>query len=162
MTRQKRWCKPGAIATAIGSIAILTPSAIAQKNTMAHLNLALGFDRLTAIVTGYTSGSYSLASIANQDKHANPCMGYGDPKPDHSMVLENDFEQLSIKIDSGGKDTTLVVQGPGKDDIRCAFGKKEIRDALVNDTDWEQGEYKIWVGSMQPNQRITYRLSVKQ
>ncbi|MGV2829183.1 hypothetical protein [Myxosarcina sp. GI1(2024)] len=161
MTKQKRWCRLETVATAIGTITISTSSALAQ-NTLAHLNLVLGFERATAVVTGYTNGSYSLASIANRDRHDKPCMGYGDPKPDHTMVLQNDFEQLSLHVNSGGKNTTLVVKGSGKENIRCAFGKKAIRDALLQDTNWQRGEYHIWVGSMQPNQRTTYRLSVKQ
>lgn len=143
-----------------GLISVSTVRAIAQEQ-INHLILATGFNQTAAVAIGHTGGAYSLASIANKDKHGNYCMGYGDPKPDHSMFLKNDFSQLSLMIDSGGKDTTLVITGPNND-VRCAFGQKQIRDALVQDRDWKQGHYDIWVGSMQPAQRSFYRLSVQQ
>lgn len=134
---------------------------IAQKNHLDRLVIAVGFDLSAAMVTGHTGGSYSLASITNQDKNGNHCMGYSDPEPDHIMILEDDFAELSLKVNSGGQDTTLVIKGPNSNDIRCAFGKKQMRDALIKDTNWQRGQYEIWVGSMQPKQRSTYRLSVQ-
>jgi hypothetical protein len=141
------------------SIISLLP-AIAQEQ-VASLILATGFSQTAAMAIGYTGGAFSLASIANQDKYGNHCMGYGDPKPDHSMVLKNDFARLSLKIDSGGRDTTILIKGPDND-VRCAVGQKQIRDALIRDRNWKQGKYDIWVGSMQPIQRSPYRLSVEQ
>ncbi|MBE9170710.1 hypothetical protein IQ238_25410 [Pleurocapsales cyanobacterium LEGE 06147] len=150
------------IPIAIVVVAIPLMPMLAQNNRFSHLNLALGFDRATAIVMGYTGGSYSLSSIVNQDRHGNPCIGYGDPEPDHSMVLENDFPRLTIQIDSGGKDTTLIVRGPERQNIRCGFAHNESRDAVVDDINWQAGTYEIWVGSMKPNQNSPYRLSVRQ
>ena len=147
-----------ALITSLVSMAVIPAIAREPKS---NLILATGFDRAAAIAIGHTGGAYSLASIVNQDKHGNPCMGYGDPKPDHSMVLENDFDRLSLQVDSGGKDTTLVIKGPDND-FRCAFGQKQIRDALVQDQNWKQGHYDIWVGSMQPTRRSPYRLSIQQ
>ena len=145
-----------------GLIAIPILPAIAQTSDLNRLILAAGFNQSTAIFTGYTGGTYSLASITNRDKYGNPCMGYSDPEPDHTMVLQNDFEQLSLQVNSGGKDTTLVIRGPNENDIRCAFGRKQARDAFLRDNNWQQGQYEIWVGSMQPQQRKGYRLSVQQ
>lgn len=150
------------ISIAIVVIAIPFVPALGQNNRFSHLNLALGFDRATAIVMGYTGGSYSLSSIANQDSHGNPCIGYGDPEPDHSMVLENDFPKLTIQINSDSKDTTLIVRGPERENIRCSFADDQSRDAFVDDMDWQAGKYEIWVGSMKPNQHSPYRLSVQQ
>jgi hypothetical protein len=143
-----------------GFISVAMLPAIAEEQ-LASLILATGFSQTTAIAIGYTGGAFSLASIANQDKYGNHCMGYGDPKPDHSMVLENDFTQLSLKIDSNGRDTTLLIKGPDED-IRCAVGEKEIRDALIRDRNWKRGRYDIWVGSMQAIRRSPYRLSIEQ
>jgi hypothetical protein len=137
-------------------------SAIAQENHFNNFNLAIGFNQTAGIVMGYTGGSYSLASIANKDRHGNPCMGYGDPEPDHTMILENDFSHLTLKVNSGDQDTTLVVQGPDNRNIICAFGQEEFRDAILRDANWKAGTYKIWVGSMKPNQRSNYLLSVEQ
>jgi hypothetical protein len=133
---------------------------LAQKHDFNDFSLAADFNPLEIIVTGYTSGAYSLASIVNQDKYGNPCMGYGDPKPDHVMVLEDDFSELILQVDSGGQDTTLVIRGPDNE-IRCGFGQDNLKDALIKGSDWQAGEYYIWVGSIVPNQKANYRLSVK-
>jgi hypothetical protein len=145
----------------ISLIILPNSSAIATKIDLSQMTLATGSDLNSIVVTGYTGGSYSLSSISNTDKNGLPCVGYSDPKPDHSMILENDFDLLSIQVDSGGKDTTLVIQGPRDNDIRCGFGQKQVRDALIQDRAWQAGRYNIWVGSMQPNQKANYRLSVK-
>jgi hypothetical protein len=145
----------------ISLIVIIPFPTIAKKIDLSQMILATGSDLTSVIVTGYTGGSYSLSSISNTDKNGLPCVGYSDPKPDHSMILENDFDLLSIQVDSGGRDTTLVIQGPNDSDIRCSFGQKQVRDALIEDSNWQAGHYNIWVGSMQPNQKANYRLSVK-
>jgi hypothetical protein len=137
-----------------------TSPVLAQKYGFSNFSLAAGFNRTAAIVTGYTGGTYSLASIVNQDKYGNPCMGYGDPEPDHIMILEDNFQKLTIQIDSGGQDTTLVVRGPNND-IRCGFGLDRLKDAIIKDSDWQAGQYDIWVGSIVANQRANYRLSVE-
>jgi hypothetical protein len=150
------------ISIAIVVVALPFVPTLAQNNRFSHLSLALGFDRAAATVMGYTGGSYSLASIANQDRYGNPCIGYGDPEPDHSMVLENDFPQLTVQIDSGGKDTTLIIKGPDRQNVRCGFADNDSRDAVVDDINWQAGKYEIWVGSMKPNQHSPYRLFVEQ
>ena len=137
-------------------------ASVAQRPNQDYFILAVDSSPASAIVTGSTGGGYSLASIANRDRYGNPCMGYGDPEPDHIMLLEGEFSQLSLKVNSRGSDTTLIVKGPGKNNIRCGFGKNNQRDALVQDAQWQPGEYKIWVGSVSPNQRSGYRLSVQQ
>ena len=145
-----------------GLTLIPASTTIAQRPNQDHFILAVDSSQTSAIVTGSTGGSYSLASIANRDRYDNPCMGYGDPEPDHIMILESEFSQLSLKVNSRGSDTTLIVKGPGRNNIRCGFGKNNHRDALVQDSQWKSGEYKIWVGSVSPNQRSGYRLSVQQ
>ena len=135
---------------------------VAQRPHQDHFILAVDSSQTSAIVTGSTGGGYSLASITNRDRDGTPCMGYGDPEPDHVMILESEFSQLSLKVNSRGSDTTLIVKGPGKNNIRCGFGKNNHRDAEVQGDQWRPGEYKIWVGSVAPNQRSGYRLSVQQ
>ena len=135
--------------------------AIAQKKDLNSLHLALSLNQTTAQVIGSTGGGYSLASIVNQDRHGNHCMGYGDPEPDHTMILENDFSQLKLQVNSGGKDTTLVVKRVDDRDIRCGFGKQHNRDAAIFGRHWQAGTYNIWVGSMIPGDNYNYSLSVE-
>jgi hypothetical protein len=144
------------------SLPIFPAKLIAQNNNFNNFNLALDFNQAAAIVMGYTGGSYSLASIANQDIHGNPCMGYGDPEPDHLMILENDFPQLKLQVNSGGQDTTLIIQDVNNEMIFCSFGQEDVKDALIKEINWKAGKYNIWVGSIKPNQRSSYTLSVEQ
>ncbi|MGH2413056.1 MAG: hypothetical protein ACRDEA_05075 [Microcystaceae cyanobacterium] len=139
-----------------------TAPALAQVANFDSLTLALGFDKSTAVVTGHTGGSYSLSSIANRDRTNKPCIGYGDPNPDHILILESDFPKLKLKVDSRGKDTTLVIRGPNSNIIRCSFGTTDNPDAQVEDTNWQAGNYEIWVGSIEPSQRWNYSLSAQQ
>lgn len=135
--------------------------AIAQQANFEPLTLANGFNKATAVVRGYTGGSYSLSSIANRDRNNHPCVGFGDPNPDHILVLQNDFPKLALQIDSGGNDTTLVVRGPDNNTIRCNLGSSETQDARIEDSNWKAGRYEIWVGSMQSGQRLNYQLSAQ-
>lgn len=135
--------------------------AIAQKKDLHSFHLALGLNQATAKVMGSTGGGYSLSSIVNKDRHGNHCMGYGDPKPDHIMILDNDFSRLKLKVKSGGKDTTLIVKRTDNKDIRCGFGQQHSRDAVVQGKNWRAGKYEIWVGSMEPNQHSNYTLSIQ-
>ena len=139
--------------------ALGTTPALAEAGNLAQLTLAPGFDRVTAKVSGYTAGAYSLLLIAKRDGNDNPCIGYGAPSPDHVMVLEKDFPRLKLRVNSRGEDTTLVIQGPDNDTIRCSDDTGNNKDASISDTNWEAGTYKIWVGSFDPNQRWDYTLS---
>ena len=142
-------------------ICFVAEVALAQRKSFNDLTLAVGADRTGGIVTGNTGGSYSLASITNRDRKGNPCMGYGDPQPDHTITLKGNFEQLTLQIDSRGSDTTLLVKKIDNHYVRCGFGQGSSKDAVIQDRNWSAGTYQIWVGSMSPNQRSPYRLSVQ-
>ena len=148
------------VTSAIALLAVAKPI-IAQSDNLNNFDLALGVHQPNATVMGYTGGAYSLASIVNKDRYGNHCMGYGDPKPDHIMILKNDFERLRIQVKSGSKDTTLVIRKVEENDIRCGFAQHINQDAVIDSQNWQAGKYEIWVGSMKPNQRSNYRLSVQ-
>lgn len=126
-----------------------------------RLTLARGFDRSAAVVTGSTGGSFSLASLANQDLNGNPCMGYGDPQPDRLLILETDFSELAIQVESKDKDVTLVIEDPNGQIIGCGFSNDNTQVAEIVGRHWQAGKYNIWVGSLEPNQRYSYRLSAR-
>jgi hypothetical protein len=145
---------------ALVTILSATP-VLAEVANFQTLTLSPGFKSSAAVVRGYTNGSYSLSAIANRDRHKNPCIGFGSPKPDHIMVLEKDFPQLTVQVDSKGKDTTLVIQGPDGS-IRCGDDTGRKKDASVQDTDWKAGRYSIWIGSIEAGQTWNYNLSAHQ
>ena len=149
------------ISTALMLLLVSMNSAIAQKKDLNSFHLALGLNQSTAKLVGSTGGGYSLASIVNKDRYGNHCMGYGDPEPDHIMILDNDFPQLKLKVRSGGKDTTLVVKRTDNLDVYCGFGKQHHRDAVIHGQNWKAGKYEIWVGSMKPYHSSNYSLSIQ-
>lgn len=142
--------------------AITATPAIAQIANFATLNLSTNFNSAQGTVQGFTGGSYSLSAISNRDRDQKACIGFADPKPDHIMVLEKDFSQLTIQVDSNNNDTTLIIQGPDKTTIRCGDDTGKSKDASVSDRDWKRGTYRIWVGTFNPGVKRDYTLKVEQ
>ncbi len=135
--------------------------ALAESANFDTLNLSPGFSRADGTVRGFTGGSYSLSSIANRDRDGTRCLGFGDTQPDHIMVLQKDFSQLQLKVDTQGKDTTLVVKGPNNTTL-CGDDTGSSKDASINASKWPAGTYEVWVGTFDANARWKYTLTVQQ
>jgi hypothetical protein len=150
LSMQFNWLKGGglwAIATALMTVPVMAQTANFGTFT-------LGAERTAVVVSGTTGGSTSLpAIVSNNDRNRNQCLGFGDPKPDHVMVLQKSFSRLKLKVNNGNTDNTLVVVGPGNV-VRCG-------DAILEDQDWQAGPYQIWVGSAEAGSRKDYRLSIQ-
>lgn len=125
-------------------------------------SLTLGAGRTSGVLSGTTGGGVSLpAIVSNSDRHNNKCLGFGDNQPDHLLVLEQNFPNLRLRVNSGGADTTLVVQGP-EGVVRCGDDTSASnKDASLNDTDWKAGTYRIWVGTGTPGLRRDYTLNIR-
>jgi hypothetical protein len=141
--------------------ALNTTPVLSQAANFANLSLSPGFPPTAGQVPGNTGGAYSLSSIANSDRNKTPCIGYGADTPDHIMVLEKDFPKLTVQVNSRARDTTLVVRGPG-DFTLCGDDTGTSKDASVEAFNWKAGEYRIWVGSINPRQRWNYTLTVRE
>ena len=140
--------------------AIATP-VLAQAPNFGTLKLSAGFPPGQGQASGRTGGAYSLSSIANKDRNGNACIGYGAQTPDHIIVLESKFSQLNVQINSGGKDTTMVMKGPNNLVI-CGDDTGSSKDASITATNLPPGEYRIWVGTVQEGQRGNYALTIRQ
>ncbi|MBW4471421.1 MAG: hypothetical protein KME45_13595 [Stenomitos rutilans HA7619-LM2] len=153
MASRLRW---GSWLIALGVLGALP--VLAQSN---FGGLTLGSGKQTGTLSGSTGGSTSLpAIVSNHDRNNNTCLGFGDPTPDHILVLQQNFSTLNLRVNSGGSGTTLVIQGAR--DVRCSDNTTARRqDASLTDTDWQAGTYKIWVGTAAPGVRRDYTLSVK-
>jgi hypothetical protein len=134
----------------------------ADTPNFGKLTLAPGFRADGATMTGFTGGSYSLSAISNRDRNRNICIGFADPKPDHILVLEKDFANLKLSVDSGGNDTTLLVKGPEDDVIRCGDDTGRNKDASIQDRNWKAGTYRVWVGTFNPGVQHNYNITVQQ
>jgi hypothetical protein len=147
----------------LGSLAILASwkPALAQTANFEGITLAT-YPPTAASVEGRIVGSFSLSAIANTDINGNLCAGFADTKPDHILTLTNDFPTLTITVDSG-QDTTLLIQGPNDNTIRCGqdISRSDL-DAQVVDQNWQAGTYRIWVGAHNQGQRFPYVLTVQE
>ncbi|MEH2060090.1 MAG: hypothetical protein V7K97_28950 [Nostoc sp.] len=144
-------------------LTVITPTpVIAETANFGTFNLSTNFNPAQGTVQGFTGGSYSLSAISNRDRDQKACVGFADPNPDHIMVLEKDFSQLTIQVDSNNNDTTLLIQGPDKTTIRCGDDTGKSKDASVSDRNWKSGTYRIWVGTFNPGVKWDYTLKVEQ
>ncbi|WGV23713.1 hypothetical protein [Halotia branconii] len=142
--------------------AITTTPVIAETPNFSTFSLAPDFEQIKGKVTGYTGGSFSLSALSNRDRDRKACIGFADPKPDHIMILEKDFSHLKILVNSRGFDTTLLIQGPNDNIIRCGDDTGKSKDASIDDLDWKKGTYRIWVGTFNAGVKRNYTITVKQ
>ncbi|MGF2040158.1 MAG: hypothetical protein RMZ43_033470 [Nostoc sp. CmiVER01] len=161
-----KYCRPrlnfsGGWLLAIISAITATP-VIAQTANFGTFTLSTNSNPVPETVQGFTGGSYSLSAISNRDRDQKPCIGFADPNPDHIMVLEKDFPQMTIQVDSNGNDTTLLIKGPDQTTIRCGDDTGKSKDASVSDRNWKRGTYRIWVGTFNPGAKRDYTLKVEQ
>lgn len=142
--------------------AVIATPVIAETPNFGTFSLSPGFEPAKGTVTGFTGGSYSLSAISNRDRDKNACIGFADPKPDHIMVLEKNFDKLTITVNSGGSDTTLLIQGPDENTIRCGDDTGKNKDASIVDKGWKKGLYHVWVGTFNPGVKRNYTLTVQE
>lgn len=142
--------------------AMITTPVAAQTANFGTMELSPGFAAEQGTATGHTGGSYSLSAMSNRDKDKKACIGFGDPNPDHILVLKEDFKKLTISINSGNKDTTLFIKGPDDQIIRCGDDTGISKDASVSDLNWPKGIYKMWVGIFNPGVKANYTLKVEE
>lgn len=115
----------------------------------------------SATVRGTTAGIMALSNLTVRDHHGLICTGFADSTPDHVLILEEDFAQLTLQVNSGGNDTTLLVQGPAADVVRCGEDtSRRNPDAKLQGQNWPAGTYRVWVGAHQQGQRHSYTLTI--
>jgi hypothetical protein len=137
----------------IGLLMLEAGSSLAQPATFG--TLTLDGKKMSGVLTGSTGGATSLpAIVGNRDRHGRNCLGFGDPNPDHTLVLQKPASKLKLSVVGGSRDTTLVVAGPNGA-LRCGDS------GSIEDSDWQTGTYQIWVGTVEPNKSRNYRLMVQ-
>ncbi|MGB7311883.1 MAG: hypothetical protein WA939_03025 [Nodosilinea sp.] len=156
MKTQRRGAVALAASLAMGAVVAL-PTLAQQVN---FESFTVSEAAPTASVSGFTTGISALSNIAGRDRNGTVCAGFADTNPDHTMVLQQDLAALTLQVNSGGNDTSLLVQGPDGS-VRCGEDSdRRNPDALIQDQSWSAGTYHIWVGSNSQGQRYSYSLSV--
>lgn len=152
------------ISLAIGITLLASLPIWAQSlSNFGTLVLAPGFQRSAGRAPGYTSGSFSLATLATQDQAQNPCLGFsGDPQvPDHIIEVRQPFTNLTIRVKSeNNRGATVLVRGPGL--LLCGDNVGSDKGATVTASNVQPGTYQVWVGSINPGERIDYTLTVQE
>ena len=124
-------------------------------------NLVLSSGQGNASASGFTAGFFAISNIASRDHNGNICVGFADSNPDHILTLEQDFASLTVQVDSGGNDTTLLIQGPNDAVVRCGEDTNRANpDARIAGENWGAGTYRIWVGAHHQGQRYDYSINV--
>jgi len=136
-----------------GAINALSPLARSQAQSIfENLTLSPGFKPDPESVRGISGGEVAARTVsARIETSTGPCVGFVDRQPDHILTLTENFDYLSVEVESP-EDTTLVISGPGgtwcNDDLQ---GKNP---GIIGQ--WLVGNYKIWVGSYQRNKFHPY------
>jgi hypothetical protein len=162
MKNHRPWLKFRFSKLLVAISAIIGTPVVAQTANFGTLKLSPGFTAEQGRAAGYTGGSYSLSAMSNRDKDKKVCIGFGDPNPDHILVLEKDFDKLTILIDSGGKDTTLFIKASDDAAVRCGDDTGSSKDGSVSDRHWKKGIYQLWVGTFNPGVKANYSLKVEE
>lgn len=148
-----------AIATT-ASLGLMNP-AIAQVTAppiFESVRVSPRFNPDPIVLRGISGGTTAAPSVSQREQTSTgPCVGFVDTSPDHVMTLTNDFDFLSVEVQSS-EDTTLIVRGPGgawcNDDIS---GKNP---GIAGE--WLAGTYEIWIGSYQRDKYYPYVLRLTQ
>jgi hypothetical protein len=140
---------------------LLAAPALAKPSNFGSISVAPGFKPAARNMVGYAKGVVALHKVVgDRDRNNNRCMGYGSPEPDHILMLNGDFARLKLQVNSG-KDTTLLIKGPGNQ-LYCADDTSQGPDAGLVAQQLKAGAYKVWVGTSEPGQNYRYTLSVAE
>ncbi|MBE9178992.1 hypothetical protein IQ268_10505 [Oculatella sp. LEGE 06141] len=123
-----------------------------------NVTLSPNFSPDPTTIRGISGGSRPASEISGRAETATgPCSGFVDAEPDHTMVLTEFFDYLSLAVQSP-EDTTLVVRGPGGSWCNDDYDGKNPGIA----GQWLSGTYEIWVGSYQEDKYHPYIVRITE
>jgi hypothetical protein len=125
----------------------------AQAESTIFEDVTLDPDRFSpTTVRGISGGDKSGSEVAQRSETATgACTGFVDEPPDHTVVLSDVFNYLSLQVESP-EDTTLIVRGPGGTWCNDDYTGKNPGIA----GQWLSGTYQIWIGSYRQNEYSPY------
>ncbi|NJR59790.1 MAG: hypothetical protein HC769_13660 [Cyanobacteria bacterium CRU_2_1] len=123
-----------------------------------NVTLDPGFTPDPTTVRGISGGSLTAGDIAGRAETATgPCNGFVDEQPDHTIVLNEFFNYLSLQVQSP-EDTTLVIRGPGG--TWCNDDYADQNPGIAGQ--WLSGTYQIWIGSYEPETYHPYVIRISE
>ncbi len=148
----------------LASIAMLTGALVglgegwqSQAAIAQSLTLGANFRPNPTTVAGTGGGDRPAADVVETaNSPTGPCLGYISTTPHEEVVLETNFSNLEMRVESD-LDTTLVISGPGG--VWCNDDSGSKNPAIAGA--WLPGTYRIWVGAYRAEQVPDYRLLIQ-
>ena len=110
------------------------------------------------ILEGISGGELEASEVVKtKETSTGYCYGYVNAQPNHILVLENFFDFLKIEVESN-HDTTIVIEGPGG--VWCNDDSYTTNPVIEGE--WQEGSYKIWIGSYQENSSNSYQIKITE
>lgn len=122
------------------------------------VTLSPNFSPDPTTVRGISGGEQAASEISGRaDTSTGACTGFIDEDPDHTIVLTDFFDYLSLQVQSP-EDTTLVVRGPGGSWCNDDYQGKNPGIA----GQWLSGTYEVWIGSYQQGNYHPYVMRITE
>lgn len=147
------------IATTVG-LGIYNPAQAQPTSPPIFENVTVSpnFSPSPLTVRGISGGSVPGQNVAGRGETANgPCVGFVDQQPDHTLVLKDFFNYLSIQVQSPD-DTNIIVRGPGG--VWCNDDSNGKNPGIAGE--WLAGTYNVWVGSFDKTKSHPYILRISE
>jgi hypothetical protein len=127
-------------------------AAIAQS-----LTLGAEFSPNPTTLEGTGGGDRPAAAVVNTaNSPTGPCLGYISTTPHEEVVLEANFSNLEMRVESD-LDTTLIISGPGG--VWCNDDSGSKNPAIAGA--WLPGTYQVWVGAYRAAQAPDYTFFIQ-
>ena len=131
---------------------------VRSQQMFENLKVEPNFSPTPLELRGFSGGSLPVNKVVEVTASpTGPCRGFVDEQPDHTIVLTDFFDYLSLQVESP-RDTTLVIEGPGGSWCNDDFQGKN--PGIVGE--WLSGTYQIWVGSYKVNDYHPYILKLSE
>ncbi len=108
------------------------------------------------IIKGTSGGTVKATEITQTENTATGyCDGYVRSQPNHFLKLETFGEFMRLEVESPA-DTTIIIKGP--DGVWCNDDAGSVNPMIEGQ--WQQGLYRVWVGSYRANTNNDYRIKI--
>lgn len=144
---------------ALAGVGIGIPASAQNPTTIfENITLSPDFTPDPTTLRGISGGEVLANQAAERpETTTGPCNGFVDQLPDHTIVLTQYFNYLSLQVQSTD-DTTLIIRGPGGTWCNDDYAGKNPGIA----GQWLSGTYQIWVGSYQQSTYHPYVIRITE
>ena len=137
---------------------LLGSACVSAQQIATNITLDHQFDPNPLVLDGIAGGKLKATEIAHTSETATGyCDGYVNRQPNYILVLRDFFDFLKIEVESNN-DATILVQGPGG--VWCNDDSETTNPVIEGQ--WQQGRYKIWIGTYEENSTNNYQVIITE